>query len=120
MIRQLALFLAAFIAFTPASAQTAPVPPPAAVKVALETGSGRIVVAVHLAQAPVTAANFLSYVDQQRLAGPSFYRGSGTGDYGFVQGGAQNDPKRILTTIQHDPTNQTGNRKSDGERKRVQ
>src|SRR3546814_12136182 len=78
MIRQLALFLAAFIAFTPASAQTAPVPPPADVKVALETGSGRIVVAVHLAQAPVTAANFLRYVDQKRLDGTSFYRGVGT------------------------------------------
>src|SRR3546814_10840444 len=99
MIRQLALFLAAFIAFTPASAQTAPVPPPADVKVALETGSGRIVVAVHLAQAPVTATNFLRYVDQKRLDGTSFYRGVGTGDYGFVQGGAQNDPARKSTSL---------------------
>ncbi|EPR14604.1 peptidylprolyl isomerase [Sphingobium indicum IP26] len=114
MIRQLALFLAAFIAFTPAFAQTAPVPPPADVKVALETGSGRIVVAVHLAQAPVTAANFLRYVDQKRLDGTSFYRGVGSADYGFVQGGAQNDPKRILPPIKHEPTSQTGLTHDDG------
>src|SRR3546814_7340692 len=76
--------------------------------------SDLIVVGVHLAQAPVTAANFLRYVDQKRLDGTSFYRGVGTGDYGFVQGGAQNDPKRILPPIKHEPTSQTGLTHDDG------
>ncbi|KEQ51943.1 peptidylprolyl isomerase [Sphingobium chlorophenolicum] len=114
MIRQLALFFAALFSLAPAFAQTAPIAPPADVRVALETGAGRIVVDVHLAKAPVTAANFLHYVDQKRLDGALFYRGVGTGDYGFVQGGAQNDPKRILPPIKHEPTSQTGLTHDDG------
>jgi peptidyl-prolyl cis-trans isomerase A (cyclophilin A) len=114
MIRQLALFLAALFSLAPAFAQTAPVPPPADVRVALETDAGRILVAVHLDKAPVTAANFLRYVDQKRLDGTLFYRGVGTGDYGFVQGGAQNDPKRVLPPIRHEPTSQTGLTHDDG------
>lgn len=113
MIRQLALFLAAFLCLGPAFGQTAAAPAPD-VQVALETSLGRILVAVHVGKAPVTAGNFLRYVDQKRLDGASFYRGVGTGDYGFVQGGAQNDPKRILPPIKHEPTTQTGLTHDDG------
>ncbi|WP_176590062.1 peptidylprolyl isomerase [Sphingobium sp. EM0848] len=114
MIRQFALLLAAFLFFSPAVAQVPAAPPPADVRVALDTGAGRIVIAVHVAKAPVTAANFLRYVDQKRLDGTLFYRGVGTADYGFVQGGAQNDPKRILPPIAHEPTTQTGLTHDDG------
>ena len=114
MIRQLSLFLAAFFCLGSAFAQTAAAPSPADVRVALETSVGRIVVAVHVAKAPVTATNFLGYVDQKRLDGTLFYRGVGTADYGFVQGGAQNDPKRVLPPIKHEPTSQTGLTHDDG------
>ncbi|WP_176594953.1 MULTISPECIES: peptidylprolyl isomerase [Sphingobium] len=114
MIRQLALFLAAFFCLGPAFAQTVSAPSPADVRVALETSVGRIVVAVHVAKAPVTATNFLRYVDQKRLDGTLFYRGVGTADYGFVQGGAQNNPKRVLPPIKHEPTSQTGLTHDDG------
>ncbi|AJR24587.1 MULTISPECIES: peptidylprolyl isomerase [Sphingobium] len=115
MIRQLALFLAALFSLAPALAQSpAAAPPPADVRVALDTGAGRILIAVHVAQAPATAANFLRYVDQKRLDGASFYRGVGSADYGFVQGGAQNDPKRILPPVKHEPTSQTGLTHDDG------
>nr|WP_087575498.1 peptidylprolyl isomerase [Sphingomonas sp. CDS-1] len=114
MIRQLSLFLAAFFSLGSAFAQTAAAPSPADVRVALETSLGRILVTVHVGKAPVTAGNFLRYVDQKRLDGTSFYRGVGTGDYGFVQGGAQNDPKRILPPIKHEPTTQTGLTHDDG------
>ncbi|WP_313808295.1 peptidylprolyl isomerase [Sphingobium sp.] len=113
MIRQLALILAAFLCLAPASAQTVAAPP-ADVRVALDTGAGRILIAVHVGKAPVTAANFLRYVDQKRLDGTQFYRGVGTADYGFVQGGAQNDPKRILPPIAHEPTTLTGLTHDDG------
>lgn len=113
MIRQFALLLAAFLFLSPAAAQI-PAAPPADVRVALDTGAGRIVIAVHVAKAPVTAANFLRYVDQKRLDGTQFYRGVGTADYGFVQGGAQNDPKRVLPPIAHEPTTQTGLTHDDG------
>ncbi|CAM8629018.1 MULTISPECIES: peptidylprolyl isomerase [Sphingobium] len=113
MIRTLLLLLAALLGFSPAMAQT---PPPASadIRVALDTDAGRIVVAVHPDKAPVTAANFLKYVDQQRFDGAFFYRGVGAADYGFVQGGAQNDPKRILPPIKHEPTTQTGLTHDDG------
>jgi len=114
MIRHLALALLAILTLAPAAAQTPAAPPSTDVRVALETDKGRIVVAVHPDKAPVTAANFLKYVDQKRFDGTVFYRGVGAADYGFVQGGAQNDPKRILPPIKHEPTNQTGLSHDDG------
>ena len=109
MIRQLALILAALLSIAPASAQTsAPPADPADVRVTMLTEQGPVVIAVHSGKAPVTAANFLKYVDQKRLDGTAFYRGVGAADYGFVQGGAQNDPKRILPPIAHESTSQTG------------
>ncbi|WP_420145584.1 peptidylprolyl isomerase [Sphingobium sp.] len=125
MIRQLALLAAAFLALSPVAAQTPmpspaapppPAPPPASqdVRVTLTTDAGLIIIAVHPDKAPVTAANFLKYVDQKRLDGTAFYRGVGAADYGFVQGGAQNDPKRILPPIKHEPTTQTGLTHDDG------
>lgn len=110
MIRQLLLLLLAAFTLSPAAAQT----PPDDVRVALETSLGRIVIAAHPGKAPVTAGNFLKYVDQKRFDGALFYRGVGTADYGFVQGGAQNDPKRILPPISHEPTTQTGLTHDDG------
>ncbi len=118
MIRALLVFAAACLSVVwlsaaplsaqPASPPPAPVPAVADARVALETDAGRIVIAVHVGKAPVTARNFLRYVDQKRFDGTSFYRGVGSADYGFVQGGAQNDPKRILPPIAHEPTSQTG------------
>ncbi|MCP1471516.1 peptidyl-prolyl cis-trans isomerase A (cyclophilin A) [Sphingobium sp. OAS761] len=111
MIRQLAFLIAALLFVPAASAQA---PSVGDVQVALETGKGRIVIAVHKDKAPVTAANFLRYVDEKRLDGTAFYRGVGAPDYGFVQGGAQNDPKRVLPPIRHEPTSETGLTHDDG------
>lgn len=114
MIRAaLSLLLLSFMpmAFAVAQTQSAPA---GDVRVALDTDAGRILIAVHADKAPVTARNFLAYVDQKRLDGATFYRGVGTGDYGFVQGGAQNDPKRALPPIAHEATSQTGLTHDDG------
>ena len=105
MIRSALLMLLAFLTLVPAVAQT---PAPGDARVAVETDKGRIVIAVHGDKAPVTAANFLRYVDQKRFDGTTFYRGVGASDYGFVQAGTQNDPKRILPPIRHEPTTVTG------------
>lgn len=112
MIRQLLFLLAAFLPLSSGVGQVAN--GPADVRVALDTAAGRIIVAVHTDKARVTAANFLKYVDQKRFDGTTFYRGVGAADYGFVQGGAQNDPKRILSPIAHEPTSQTGLTHDDG------
>lgn len=102
----------------PAFAQTAPQPAPvpaANPRVALETSAGRIVVEVFADKAPITAANFLKYVDQKRLDGIDFYRIVKVQDgFGFVQFGVNGDYKRVLPPIRHEPTTQTGLKHIEG------
>ena len=93
----------------------APAPKPATVKVALETSFGTITVEVETERAPITAANFLRYVDQKRLDGTNFYRADPiAANYGLIQGGTRNDPKRTLKPIAHEPTTKTGLSNTDG------
>jgi peptidyl-prolyl cis-trans isomerase A (cyclophilin A) len=90
---------------TPAAAATAPV------KVRLVTQLGPIDLAIDTARAPLTAANFLRYVNQKRFDGSEFYRAmkiGDTGEYGLLQGGLRGNPKKILKPIAHEPTNVTG------------
>lgn len=80
--------------------------------VAIETTLGTITVALETERAPITSANFLRYADQHRLDGTVFYRVLklewGQQPNGLIQGGAQNDPDRILPPIAHEPTDKTG------------
>lgn len=99
------------------SAPVAPAPRAKTVDVALTTSAGPITIAVEVERAPVTAANFLRYVDQKRLDGTSFYRGftfANQPQYGLIQGGTSNDPKRVLKAIAHEPTSMTGLTHRDG------
>ncbi len=107
----LALFLAA-----PLAAQEVAVPAPATVPattdVVLETTLGDITIALEIERAPITAGNFLRDVVEGRFDGAVFYRAMkldwGQQPNGLIQGGAQNDPERILPPIAHEPTSQTG------------
>jgi peptidyl-prolyl cis-trans isomerase A (cyclophilin A) len=110
--------LLAFVAMAAAwpgasPAQTAaPAPLP---RVVLETSAGRMVVEVYLDKAPVSARNFLRYVDAKRLDGMQFYRTVKVADqFGFVQFGVQNAPARMFPPIAHEPTSQTGIKHLDG------
>ncbi|NNM77635.1 peptidylprolyl isomerase [Sphingomonas sp. ID1715] len=98
-----------------ALAQGAPPPPeapaPETVKVTLTTSQGPVVLELEKGRAPLTTANFLRYVDQKRLDGAAFYRAAkapNVPDYGLVQFGTRNDPKRTLPPVAHEPTSQTG------------
>jgi len=87
------------------------------VRVDVETGQGKIVIALYVDRAPITTANFLRYVDQKRYDGATFFRASrapGPVDYGLIQGGLQGDPARVLKPIAHEPTTQTGIKHTDG------
>ncbi len=100
-----------------AASPPASVPPAPTVRVALATPEGRIVLELDPANAPITTANFLRYVDQRRFDGIACYRASkvpGAPDKGFLQCGTQNDPKRTLPKIAHEPTSQTGLKHLDG------
>ncbi len=110
------------LAALPATAQVAPTSPapattPAAPlpRVAIDTGAGRIVVEADTVHAPVSANNFLRYVDQRKLDGTNFYRVVKVADkFGFVQFGSNGDGKRSLAPIRHEPTTTTGLKHLDG------
>lgn len=111
-----ALLLVAALMSVPALAQT-PVPAPASAatpapalpRVVLETSAGRIVIELETTRAPITAGNFLRYVDQKRLDGVKFYRTVKAAEkFGFVQFGVAGDQKRMLPPIKHERTDQTG------------
>jgi peptidyl-prolyl cis-trans isomerase A (cyclophilin A) len=111
MIRRLFLALAALLLAAPLLAA------PAKVRVALKTSEGSIVIALDMRRAPITAGNFLAYVDQKKLDGTSFYRAAravGNPKRGFIQGGVHRDARRSLPPIAHEPTSRTGLRHRDG------
>ena len=103
--------LAALIC-SPLSAQETIDSEAATTLVVLETTLGDITVALETERAPVTAANFLRYAEEDRFDGTVFYRAMhldwGDPPNGLIQGGTQNDPDRILDGIAHEPTSETG------------
>ncbi|HVI98492.1 MAG TPA: peptidylprolyl isomerase [Sphingomonas sp.] len=116
-MKLLVLASIALLAAAPALAQVAPGRAPVAEpvddadlpRVDIETTAGPIVVAVDTEHAPVTAKNFLAYVDQHKLDGVTFYRIVKVQDqFGFVQFGVNGDPKLSLPPIKHEPTTETG------------
>jgi peptidyl-prolyl cis-trans isomerase A (cyclophilin A) len=114
MHRRFVLSALPFLALALAAAAPGPRPPaslPDTVLVALTTEKGVITVALDAKHAPITAANFVRYVDQRRFDGVSFYRAMhlswGTQPNGLIQAGVR-DPRRLLPPIAHEPTSQTG------------
>ena len=100
----------------PLSAQQAADAPPSpeydTTQVMLETTMGDIVIALETQRAPITASNFLRYVEEDRFDGTVFYRAMpvawGDQPNGLIQGGTQWDPDRVLPGIEHEPTTLTG------------
>lgn len=97
----------------------APLAPPAKglVRVKVTTPKGVIILDLNAAAAPVTAGNFLKYVDAKRFDGIAFYRAAraqGDPTYGVIQGGLRNDPKKIYAPIAHESTAKTGLKHLDG------
>src|SRR6185436_3959650 len=117
--RRAVLALAALSLAAPALAQTVAAPAKPNPRVRLQTAEGPIVIELYADRAPITASNFLKYVDRKLFDGATFYRASRppgytATDYGVVQGGLQNDPKKLLAPIAHEPTTRTGILHTDG------
>lgn len=97
--------------------ESPPEPLPDLVRVRLETEAGPILLELDSRRAPVTAANFVRYVDSKRLDGTYFYRAArtkGATGRGFVQGGIRHSARRAFPPIAHEPTSATGLRHGDG------
>ncbi|MFM9851866.1 MAG: peptidylprolyl isomerase [Sphingomonadaceae bacterium] len=107
-LRIIGLFVAglSLAAAPPPKKPAAPSQP--VVRVAITTSVGIITLDLEVAKAPITTANFLRYADQKRFDGTVFYRALPFFGGGLIQGGTQNDPKRILKPIAHEPTSLTG------------
>jgi peptidyl-prolyl cis-trans isomerase A (cyclophilin A) len=91
-------------------------------QVLIRTELGDITVEIYQKEAPVTAANFLHYVREDRFCGSTFYR-TVTMDnqpdnqvkIQVVQGGLRDDQDGLgLPAIEHESTRQTGLRHLDG------
>ena len=93
-------------------------------RVIFETEAGQFVMEVETARAPVTAANFLKYVDAGLYDGGRFHRTVRTDPdnqpqneikIDVIQAGANADRRREFEPpIEHEPTSRTKLRHSDG------
>ena len=95
---------------------------PAPVRVIVETGSGEIEIEIDTARAPLTAANFLVYVDRSAYDGGQFHRTVRPDNQrdkpvkiSVIQGAASTDRRAdFLPPIALERTNATGLRHTDG------
>jgi peptidyl-prolyl cis-trans isomerase A (cyclophilin A) len=109
--------LVAGVASLVAARAVAQIAGPARPSVILATGAGRITVEVAIEKAPLTGANFLRYVDAQRLDGSRFYRSMRIAPEplnGLIQGGLGGLAVRTFPPVAHESTTQTGLRHLDG------
>ena len=112
--KRLLLALAAALALGSAAHAQAANP-----RVVITTTDGAMTLELFADKAPITTANFLKYVDRKLYDGATFYRASKppgqiANDYGTIQGGLQNNPKKVLPPIAHESTLKTGLKHTDG------
>jgi peptidyl-prolyl cis-trans isomerase A (cyclophilin A) len=93
---------------TPADLTGAPVATTDMVPVAIDTGIGRIVIALDRLHAPLTTANFLAYVDAHKFDGEKFYRAMPYGNGGLIQGGISSDARKLNTPVAFESSDRTG------------
>src|SRR4051812_13106209 len=105
------LLLVALLALRAAAAQ-----PPQTI-VVLQTSLGDIRIALETERAPLTAQNFLKYVDAGRFDGTTFYRALNydkAGTEGLVQAGLQGNNRLAFPPVAHESTVDTGLSHVDG------
>lgn len=116
-VSKIAIASLALAACAQASAQH--VPKSSGVRAALDTQLGEVIVEVFPSAAPLSACDFLAYVDGGLYSGASFYRvvrednDRGSPKIAVVQGGLQ-DASRERAPVAHETTQSTGLKHVDG------
>jgi peptidyl-prolyl cis-trans isomerase A (cyclophilin A) len=108
MLAAVAAALASPVFSQPVASAPATTPAEDLVKVQLDTSAGRIVIALDRRHAPITATNFLKYVDGKKFDGESFYRAMPYEGGGLIQGGITSDATKLGPAIAHESTASTG------------
>ncbi|WP_420141914.1 peptidylprolyl isomerase [Sphingomonas sp.] len=106
------LVLAFLLTLVAAPLAAAPLP-----RVAIRTSEGTMVVELETKRAPITATNFLRYVDAKKFDGKTFYRAARAKSdptRGLIQGGIDSNIRESFFPIQHEPTSKTGLKHLDG------
>ncbi|MDR2214861.1 MAG: peptidylprolyl isomerase [Nevskiaceae bacterium] len=86
-------------------------------RVLVHTDLGDIGIELQTQRAPITAGNFLRYVDDKRFDGSTIYRAVTIGDegkFGLVQGGLAGNRDKVLPPIAHESPADTGLHSVDG------
>jgi peptidyl-prolyl cis-trans isomerase A (cyclophilin A) len=86
-------------------------------RVAIRTSEGTMVVELETKRAPITATNFLRYVDAKKFDGKTFYRAARAKSdptRGLIQGGIDSNIRESFFPIQHEPTSKTELKHLDG------
>ena len=86
-------------------------------KVVITTDHGAFTAEIYADKAPITAGNFLRYVDTKRYDDSRVYRAmrnSWDAKTGLIEAGIPNHAERLLPPIAHEPTTQTGLKHLDG------
>jgi peptidyl-prolyl cis-trans isomerase A (cyclophilin A) len=89
-------------------------------RIVMSTSEGDIEIELYPEQAPITAGNFLKLVDSSKLDGGSFYRvvtydnDRGSPKIEVIQGGRGDSLEGEIEAIDHETTEQTGIRHTDG------
>ena len=90
-------------------------------KVKFNTSAGSITVELYADKAPITVANFMRYVDENRYDNGEFYRvvrldnqQTSPVKIEVIQGGVHNDSLKMLPPIAQETTNKTGLKHLDG------
>jgi peptidyl-prolyl cis-trans isomerase A (cyclophilin A) len=114
--RRSALGTIAAVALATATQAASP-PARGEVRVLLDTTAGKIVIAVDTRRAPITANNFLRYVDAGKFNGKFFYRAARSKSHpgvGLVQAGIDSAVRDSFFPIKHEPTTLTHLKHVDG------
>ncbi|PLX01568.1 MAG: peptidylprolyl isomerase [Marinilabiliales bacterium] len=91
-------------------------------KIIMQTEYGDIIIELYAEKAPITVANFLKYIDENRFTDASFYRAVRMDNQPdndikieVIQGGLfEDEHPEMRAAIQHESTKQTGILHTDG------